>query len=1636
MAQSTWTGATTNWSTATNWTPGLPASGANVTIADATTNGTLTLDDGSHTIGSFTFGATGTRTNALVVQTNTANTLTIGGGLTANGSFTAIGLRLRGNYVIPSDQAWQVNGLVGSHSVDSGVAVNEVSAGNLGTFALNANLSKSGPGQLTFGATTISGAGDININEGSVKLNGGGSMLLTVGGAGKIAVNNSSSLIFSKNSGTFNIARFLQFNNTSNLVTGSGSNGTTGTFDVPANMEWNGIHTISNNTNANNVGTVNYRFTGVMSGSGSITKNGASQLILAGTTANTLGGQVTVAAGELSLDKTGVVAVPGNVVLTGGVLRINQSNQIANTSSIVVTGGGITFTADRTQTLSSLSIGSAAVSSLSGFNVTGVTALTSGRHQINSGQTFTTQSLSVSNNSILQFVGNSATTSSTANVGAGGLVLTNGIVQFGDAVSPTGYTAANQFNLSGDVVSTGNSAFTILNGNGPRLLDLQGGSRAFAVNDGTLEIKASVQNGTFVKSGAGSLLLSYGGSTANFSFTEGPVRIAGQTNAGNISLSAGSLQMDVSGDTPAKIVTTGDFTLTGGSIEIASAVGNVTPGVIELVRYGGNLVGTPTINIPPQLQGSRVNPVISYGTGSNSAITLTSTAVPLGLVWSGATGGIWDNNNTSNFNAGAQKFYPLDSVTFNDTGANASVVLNSVVVPTDVQFNHGETRPTYTVSGTGGIGGITNLTKSGTGTTILATDNTYTGTTNILEGILQVGSGGLVGSLGTGPVAVNSELFLSPTLAFSRAGTAVVGNIITGNGNIRNNGPGTVAFTANSTGFTGSVAVAAGTLQFGDGGADGSLGGAFIDVSGGATFAIKRTGTPTIVNSISGLGGVSVIGGSPILAGSNSSEGGLTIRDGGVVRTTSDFTLGGYANEVVPNAIRLISGGLKNQDSDTSTDINRGITITDEAYFTAGWIKSLTIGGPITGTGNVFINYDSGRVVFANTTSDWNGSLTIGAEKPGFTTGYAGTFQINTINNAGEAGTLGKASADAANLAFNNGRLVYTGENASSNRGFTLQGAGTIEVVNATTALALSGNATGPGAFTKLGAGTLVLSGNSDFAGIKTISAGTVVLKSTNGLGGTEGFVKFTTGASAPGILELATNTSVAAYGLDMAAGTQGTIQSGVGTPGPGINHTLGNFTLSSATLNVVASPSVTGGDPRVTIGSLSLSAGAVGTTTFNPTTANITLGPVSIGIGNFAKTLSLGGTSVGNQASGVISDGLNVVSLTKANDSTWTVSGNNTFTGNVTVDDGVLSLTHSNALGAAGKTLIIAGDAGGNRIPELQLSGNISPVVANLQISGAGVGNLTGALRNVSGNNTITVTTQVTMRTGNGNTTLFSDAGTLTLNSPLVTANATGRALTLAGPGNGIINAVIANGSTGALPVTKTGAGTWTLNGAQTYSGATTVNEGTLSLGQAALSDTAAVVIASGAKLNLNFTGIDRVGSLTINGELKPEGVYDANNTAGFITGTGSIRVGAGPQGYTTWASNYPFTVGVNDGPNQDPDGDGISNLLEYVLGGVPVGTGAANTSILPTQALNATALVLTFRRSDISESDVTLKVQWSDNLVTWNDFATIGAVDSLPAVDITENSPNADLDTVVVTIPRSTTSGGKLFARVKASK
>ncbi len=138
----------------------------------------------------------------------------------------------------------------------------------------------------------------------------------------------------------------------------------------------------------------------------------------------------------------------------------------------------------------------------------------------------------------------------------------------------------------------------------------------------------------------------------------------------------------------------------------------------------------------------------------------------------------------------------------------------------------------------------------------------------------------------------------------------------------------------------------------------------------------------------------------------------------------------------------------------------------------------------------------------------------------------------------------------------------------------------------------------------------------------------------------------------------------------------------------------------------------------------------------------------------------------------------------------------------------------------------------------------------------------------------------------------------------------------------------------------------------------------------------------------------------------------------------------GEAPEGsYDAWISGFPGLADIS--PSGDPDGDGIANLLEYVLNGDP---GTASREILPTAAVDGQSLVFTFIRRADSKDEVVQVLQYGSDLVGWTDLPIPDT--STGNVGITPNAPEEGLETVVVTLPASAASDGRLFARLAAAR
>ena len=147
-------------------------------------------------------------------------------------------------------------------------------------------------------------------------------------------------------------------------------------------------------------------------------------------------------------------------------------------------------------------------------------------------------------------------------------------------------------------------------------------------------------------------------------------------------------------------------------------------------------------------------------------------------------------------------------------------------------------------------------------------------------------------------------------------------------------------------------------------------------------------------------------------------------------------------------------------------------------------------------------------------------------------------------------------------------------------------------------------------------------------------------------------------------------------------------------------------------------------------------------------------------------------------------------------------------------------------------------------------------------------------------------------------------------------------------------------------------------------------------------------------------------------------------------------ITVAAGYSAQQQWLFAH-FGTYISAGQSADdadPDGDGLVNLIEWMLAGDPA---LANPGLRPELAVNGTDAVFTFTRNDAAEANATFFACWSADLQTWHEVP-VSVVSSAPDADgvtVTVEENGAAPDTITVTIPRSNGAADKLFVRLRAT-
>ena len=297
--------------------------------------------------------------------------------------------------------------------------------------------------------------------------------------------------------------------------------------------------------------------------------------------------------------------------------------------------------------------------------------------------------------------------------------------------------------------------------------------------------------------------LNPGGTNAagTISFNDG-LTLAGGRLRTNVSIPSSS------GPAADLIAVTGDLNITAPSTITIQPTGAVLAGTYHLIDYTGALNGDPnTVTIS---NTTRLTAVIDTTTPGQFNLVFGGSIGS--LVWSGnGTTNTWDNSTTTtNFNAGTDRFYPVDAVTFNDSSANTTVTIGATVQPSSVTIDG---TSNYTFNGTGGIGGVGSLTKTGTGVLTLNTANAYTGKTTLAGGSIVLGSAGRLSGtrwidLGAGTLLDSSAITTGFTL-----GGVTDQRVLSGTGGIAG------LFIVNSTGVIkpGATSNAADVNMAGDG---------------------------------------------------------------------------------------------------------------------------------------------------------------------------------------------------------------------------------------------------------------------------------------------------------------------------------------------------------------------------------------------------------------------------------------------------------------------------------------------------------------------------------------------------------------------------------------------------------------------------------------------------------------------------------------------------------------------------------------------------------------------------------------------------------------------------------------------------
>ena len=1378
-----------------------------------------------------TLGNDGTAQTFTLANASTTNSLTVAGGIAGSAGSGVKTLAVTGA------GATTLSGAI-SNGTGGTVAISQT-----GTGALNlSNTGNTFSGGVTVGAaagvvtaTTFNGTNVTGLGSGAVSIGAGSTvnLLSTNTVATATTINN-----------TFTGTGLLKLTFTGVTATNTFLNGVSG-FGGTIQLSNTGVNGDKLNTNANY---------GNLAAS-LIIDNGSSLFVTGNSTTNFNGGITLSGAGNSEnrgVIRLGAGVLGGNISLAGnstiGLEGGYISGNISSAGVSTLTFGGTptgngTLSGNLSDGPGTLSLTKANTGTLwltGTNNFTGATTVSGGRLQLGLGGTTGSlnpnSAISVSSGASLTFNRSNAMAQGTdfGLISGAGNVTQNGTgtTTFGTATAQA-YTGQTQVNRGTLALNFANMVTPTNLISASSVLNLGGGTLSVLGNS----VGTTAQTFSATTFGPGRSVIAPNRLTG----TSTTVNLGALTNAAgsvvhfipNTAWAAGANATTAGVASTTEIVTVASVTRNGTAITIpatgyvfigANMFNGTGSGARYVVARGAasgpyQLVAMPTSNAFVTTGGSAS---LIYNIAAAQTLTGATTNYALiGNSTAAATLTLGANAYTSNGFLNAQ----TGTITISGAGgvtigAEKDFVVNNA--------NTGGLTISSVIANNGANASSVTTSSTGTGVFAMSGVNTYTGGTYFNSGITSI--------------AIDTNLGAVP-------GAATPGNLTFNGGTLR------VVPTANVT------------LSANRGIAVGASGGTILN---NAAFGV------TINGIIAGVGGLTLSNSSTAAAaflaigGANTFTGGVSIDGPGQIVPTSNTAFG------VGGIITLNGGQMRASTTASITLANPVNIASDTTFVTAATEKSLIFAGPASLSGTRTLTSGVGSTV-AGPTVQFSNGISESTALSGLTKAGAGEISLAGVNTF-----TGPTSVTAGRLTYTRTFALYGNNPASwTDTNITVGAAATLNLrvgglneftaanVAAISALGTAtggfqngsyiGLDTGSGNFTygnvlantnggansvglmKLGANNLTLTGANTYTGTTYIGGGTLIGANTAAFGPAGNDIAFVAATNAVssgahitnGNIEFVTDSSVNAYDFIGSSTFASSITLSRATPGAAVSHILGQLNWGNNVLTVQPGTNNTSGTPSVEFSGMNLTAGSAGTGTLAPTNANISItGPVNVGTNAFAKNLGLGGTTTGNTISGAISNGIGTVAVLKTDTSTWTLSGNNTYTGATTISLGTLKSGSSTGLSPA--SAVVMADAAG---AALDLDGNTN-TVASLSGGGPLGGNV------LLGTGTLT--------TGDSTSTTYSGS--------------------ISGAGN----------------LVKTGLGTFTLATPQSYTGTTAVNMGTLLVNSSLASS--AVSVAGGT---LGGTG-PLTGNVTINsgGMLSPA----TATTAGTITVAGlTLDAGSG---------------------------------------------------------------------------------------------------------------------------------------------